>query len=222
MPIVRYEGDITKFNAVGWDHDFKQVNATLHLPPGWKLFSASGVDTVPNTWLQRWTLLDLFLVLITAIAISRLWNWQIGLLSLITLTLLWHEPGAPRQIWLHIIAAIALLRVLPAGKFRWLVTSYRNLALLGLILISIPFMISEVKIGLFSQLERPWQNGVFNMFDEANDDMAQRNMGNMTEPTMAAQDEFMEDMEADNIAPESKRVAKNSLTKLTSTSIGSW
>ena len=204
----RYEGDITKFNAVGWDHDFKQVNATLHLPPGWKLFSASGVDTVPNTWLQRWTLLDLFLVLITAIAISRLWNWQVGLLSLITLTLIWHESGAPQQIWLHIIAAIALLRVLPAGKFRWLVTSYRNFALLGLILISIPFMINEVKIGLFPQLEYPWKNVSFDMFEGTHDGMAQSNMGNMNGMAKPAMEAQMEEMEMDDIAVESKMIVK--------------
>ena len=154
----RYEGNVKSLNAVGWDHDFQNVSAMLHLPPGWKLFTAKGADNVPDTWLQRWTLLDLFLVLIAAVAISHLWNWRIGLLGLATLVLLWHEPGAPRQIWLHIIAAIALLRVLPAGKFRSLVESYRNLALLILILIALPFMINQVRIGLFPQLERPWQS----------------------------------------------------------------
>lgn len=154
----RYEGDVKSINAVGWDHDFQNVSTLLHLPPGWKLFAAKGVDNVPDTWLQRWTLLDLFLVLIAAIAISHLWNWRIGLLGLATLILLWHEPGAPRQIWLHIIAAIALLRVLPTGKVRSLMESYRNLALLVLILIGLPFMINQVRIGLFPQLERPWQS----------------------------------------------------------------
>ena len=54
----RYTGEIDTLPAVGWDHDFKQLSATLHLPPGWRLFSVSGVDNIPNTWLQRWTLLD--------------------------------------------------------------------------------------------------------------------------------------------------------------------
>ncbi len=154
----RYEGDVSQINAVGWDHDFQQVRATLHLPPGWKLFSASGVDQVPNTWLQRWTLLDLFLVLIAAIAISNLYNWRIGLVALISLALLWHEPGAPKYIWLHIVAAIALLRVIPKSKFQSLVNSYRNVSILILILISIPFMVDEVRIGLYPQVERPWQS----------------------------------------------------------------
>ena len=72
----RYQGDIANLPAVGWEHDFRQVGATLHLPPGWELFSAAGIDNVPPTWLQRWTLLDLFLVLIAALAINHLWGWR--------------------------------------------------------------------------------------------------------------------------------------------------
>jgi hypothetical protein len=53
---------------------------------------------VPNSWISRWTLLDLFLVLIAALAVSRLWNNYWGLFALITLALIWHEAGAPRFI----------------------------------------------------------------------------------------------------------------------------
>jgi hypothetical protein len=62
--------------AIGWDHDFNHVRGLLHLPPGWTLFSAAGVDVPPGAWLQRWTLLDFFLVLI--IAISAYQNPQPG------------------------------------------------------------------------------------------------------------------------------------------------
>ncbi len=196
----RYEGDVTNFNAVGWDHDFQNVSATLHLPPGWKLFSASGVDTVPNTWLQRWTLLDLFLVLITTLAISNLWNWKTGLLSLITLVLLWHEPGAPRMIWLNIIAAIALLRALPEGKFRLLVSTYRNLALLALVLMSIPFMIDEVRIGLYPQVERPWQS-VNSHFDRGNFEKDSFNDHSLSQVSIEAADTVYESEESLSSAP---------------------
>ncbi len=151
----RFEGDAEQFHAVGWEQDFQSVSATLHLPPGWRLFSAEGVDNVSNAWLDRWTLLDLFLVLIVALAVWRLWDWCWGLVALLTLVLIWHEPEAPRYVWLNILAAIALLRVLPRGPVRALTTLYRNLALLALILIGIPFMVDEVRFGLYPQLERP-------------------------------------------------------------------
>jgi hypothetical protein len=153
----RYVGQIDTLPAVGWDHDFKQLNATLHLPPGWRLFSVSGVDNVPNTWLQRWTLLDLFVVLIAAIAVTRLWDWKWGVLALAGLVLIWHESDAPRYVWLNILAAVALLRVLPPGRIRFLMRWYRNLGLIALVLIALPFLVEEARIGLYPQLEHPWQ-----------------------------------------------------------------
>lgn len=154
----RLEGGIGAFNAVGWQQDFSGAGIKLHLPPGWRVFSVSGVDNLPHTWLQSWTLLDLFLVLMTAIAVGHLWGWPWAVLALASLTLLWHEPDAPRIVWLNIVAAVALLRVVPAtGRLHGLVTAYRTLSLLALVLISIPFIIQEVRTGIYPQLERPWQ-----------------------------------------------------------------
>jgi hypothetical protein len=153
----RYEADVEEIRTLGWDHDFVQASAALHLPPGWELFSISGVDNVPNTWLHRWTLLDLFLVLIAALAVGRLWGWGWAVLGLVTLGLIWHEPAAPRYVWLHILAAVALLRVVPEGRFWRVVRWYRNLSLLALVLIAVPFMVYEIRVGLFPQLEHPWQ-----------------------------------------------------------------
>jgi hypothetical protein len=151
----RYEGATGALPTTGWDHDFQRVNATLNLPPGWKLLAATGVDQVTTTWLQRWTLLDLFLVLIGALAVLRLWGWPWGLLALLTLGLIWHEPDAPRFVWLNLLAAIALLRVLPHNRFRSTVVWYRNLGLLTLAVIAVPFLVEEVRTGIYPQLEQP-------------------------------------------------------------------
>ncbi len=59
-----YFEKISTLPATGWDHDFQSVSGFLNLPPGWRLLTAGGVDVMPGTWFQRWTLLDLFLVLI--------------------------------------------------------------------------------------------------------------------------------------------------------------
>jgi hypothetical protein len=67
----RIDNTIKQISATGWQETFNHAKAILHLPPGWHLFAVSGVDNVPNSWLTRWTLLDLFLVLIAALAVSR-------------------------------------------------------------------------------------------------------------------------------------------------------
>src|SRR5262249_9980739 len=50
--------------AVGWTTGVEQLQAELHLPPGWTVLGASGVDHLPGSWTSRWTLLSFFFVLI--------------------------------------------------------------------------------------------------------------------------------------------------------------
>ena len=149
----RYEEDIRNVPANGWNQDLQSVQATLNIPPGWRLFSANGIDNTPNTWLQRWTLLDIFLVLIAAIATARLYNLGWGAAMLLVLALSWHEPGAPQYSWLNLLAVIALVRLLPQGKVRNLANLYRGLSLIAITLIALPFTIHEVRTGIFPQLE---------------------------------------------------------------------
>ena len=146
--------------VTGWAHEMTQAGATLNLPPGWRLWHVRGVDNVRATgaWIYQWTLLDLFLVLIAAVAAGKLFGRHAGLLMLATLVLIWKEPEAPAAIWLHLLAAIALARVLPTGRFRALALLYRNLALIVLAVIALPFIVDQLRLGLFPQLARPWQS----------------------------------------------------------------
>jgi len=153
----RIAGAIGSTSAVGWEQDFHTVRAELNLPPGWRLLAAGGVDNVPDSWISRWTLLDLFLVLIAALATGRLWNPYWGGLALVTLVLIWHEPGSPHFVWLNILAATALIKVLPQGRFLKFMSWYRNVFWLALIMFTLPFMVQQVRTGLYPQLERPWQ-----------------------------------------------------------------
>ena len=151
----RTAGAVSSISATGWEQDFHTVSAELNLPPGWRLLATSGVDNVPDSWISRWTLLDLFLVLIAALATSRLWNSYWGGLALVTLTLIWHEPGSPHYVWLNILAATALIKVLPQGRFLKAISMYRNAFWLVLILTALPFMVEQVRTGLYPQLEQP-------------------------------------------------------------------
>ncbi|UHD16065.1 hypothetical protein [Thiocapsa bogorovii] len=160
---ARLESAPGRVPASGWATEFENVAARLYLPPGWDLLTVQGVDNLPSTWVGRWSLLDLFLVLITTLGIGRIWGWGWALLALLTLGLTWQAPGAPRLIWLHLLAAAALLRLIPDApvrtglrRLRSLVTLYFRLALLGLVVIGLPFLVTEVRDGLFPHLERSW------------------------------------------------------------------
>lgn len=150
----RYQKQIETPPITGWQGQFQKVKTRLYLPSGWRLFFAQGMDNNPATWIGRWTLLDLFLVLISAIAIARLWGWHWGIFSLITLALIWHEPHAPKLIWLNLIMAIALLKLIPKGLFQRLLIGYRNLSFIVLLLIVLPFAVQQVRYALYPQLAR--------------------------------------------------------------------
>jgi hypothetical protein len=151
----RCESSTRTIPATGWDHDFQSLTGSLNIPPGWRLLTARGVDVMPGTWFERWTLLDLFLVLIISLAVFKLWDWRLGLLALGTLALTYHEPGAPRLVWLHVLASSALLRFLPDNWFKRLISFWRLGAIVALLVIAIPFMVQQVRFGVFPQLERP-------------------------------------------------------------------
>lgn len=156
---ITYSGPIGTLPATGWDHDFQKVQATLHLPPGWRLLNATGIDSIVDSWIARWSLLDFFLVIIFTLAVARLYGRPpLTIVAFLFYVLSYHESGAPRWIWLAILVGVALLRHLPAGRFRQLIKGYQALTLLMLILIAIPFTIHQLRVGIYPQLEKPWHS----------------------------------------------------------------
>ncbi|MCK5165373.1 MAG: hypothetical protein KAQ72_16755, partial [Desulfobacula sp.] len=154
------ESRINKSGSIpvtGWDRDFHSVAGEIHLPPGWSIFNASGIDTIRGTWLNSWNLFDYFLVLIISLGVARLRSWKWGFVALVVLVLIQHESGAPCWIWLHILAALALLKVIPKGKIYSLINNYRLVCLACLVIISLPFMVNQIKHGIYPQLEYSWR-----------------------------------------------------------------
>lgn len=151
----RYEASTARIPAVGWDHDFQSLSGRLNLPPGWRLLTAQGVDIVPGTWFQRWTLLDFFIMLIIGIGVLKLRSIGWGALALVTMMLIYHEHQAPRYAWLHVLAAMGLLRVLPDGWAKRLIRLWGIGAVVVLLVLSIPFMVQQIRWGVYPQLEYP-------------------------------------------------------------------
>lgn len=154
--------------AVGWSHDVQQASGELRLPPGWRILAALGADDAPGTWLDSWTLLDFFLVLLLALAVRYLWGNRWGALALAALVLVWHEAGAPRWIWVAVLAMEGLRRVAPAaGKAqRWIrAGSWVFLAVLALMVVA--FVAGQVRQAIYPALEVPggwgWQGRLFGL-----------------------------------------------------------
>lgn len=152
----RLDGARTTLPAVGWQHDFQALTARLQLPPGWRLLHATGVDAARPTWVATWTLLDLFIVLVTALATARLFGWPWGLLALVAVGLSYTESDAPRAIWLAVLAAEALVRVVPDGSARRVLQLARLAATVLLVIVTVPFLVAQVRLAIYPALEHPY------------------------------------------------------------------
>jgi hypothetical protein len=148
----RINGDAGNIAAVGYDHDFHEVSATLHIPPGFRLFHASGADEVPGTWIRHWTLLELFLVLVLSLSIAKLFGRGWGALACLTFTLVFPETDAARWLWAAALVTEALARVIPAGKARVACSVLRLSTLLLLLFNVLPFVVQHVREGIYPAL----------------------------------------------------------------------
>jgi len=138
--------------AVGWSADVEALAATLHLPPGWSLLAATGVDQASGAWTGRWTLLGFFFVLVVALATGRLFGRAWGVIALLAVVFLYDEPGAPFLVWLSLLGATALSAVAPEGWLRRLARIWRGASLLALLVILVPFVRDQVREALYPQI----------------------------------------------------------------------
>ncbi len=139
--------------ATGWRSDADRLDVTLNLPPGWRLYALLGSDWVRGDWLTAWSLLDLFLLLIFSLAVSKLWGPWAAVLAFVAFGISYHEPGAPRYVWLVLLMPIALLRVVPHGWGHRLLTLWKWIMLAALVFILAPFVAQQVQQTLYPQLE---------------------------------------------------------------------
>lgn len=157
---ARLDGAARQVPIVGWSSDFTNVSGQLNLPPGWRLFHARGVDVADPSWIAQWSLLDLFLVLVTAMAVMHLYGRAWGALALVVLVLTYPEPVAPRGAWLALLAAEALRRALPEGRVLAFVRIVRIACLVVLVGIVASFALREARLALHPSVVPPWERGI--------------------------------------------------------------
>jgi hypothetical protein len=133
-----------KLSATGWQVDADQVETTLHLPPGWRLLALFGADEVNGDWLTEWDLLDLFLLLLFTLAVFRLWGWKPAVLAFFAFGLAYHEPGAPKMLWLILLIPLALLRVVDKGWAKKLLLAAKWVMVFAFVLVAVPFVNQQI------------------------------------------------------------------------------
>lgn len=145
----RIEGGRSRFPAVGWAAEADTLNATLHVPPGWRAVYAHGADRVAGTWVEDWSLIDVALVVMTATVAFCCLGPAAGVTTLFALALTVTEPDAPRWLWLALALASAGARQVLTKRFAWIT----RLTSVGLLLVVaadvVSFATKELNRGLY-------------------------------------------------------------------------
>ena len=138
----------------GWQLPLDGIEATVHLPHGYRLLGAIGADRSDDSWAAQWSLLDLFVVALIALLAGRLLGWPWALLAAGYLALAQHEAMAPLWTLALALAFALLLRALPEGRLRAFARG-GALALFALaVLWALPFTAAQLQYALHPQLEQ--------------------------------------------------------------------
>ena len=144
----RIENRAWALPATSFAHDFDRLSATLNLPAGWDLFHAAGADQVSGSWVERWSLGQLFLLLLLVLAIGRLYGFRLGALALLALGITLVDGRAPAIVWLFVIAGEVLVRLVKQEPVLIAARVVRAAMWLVLLIATVPFAVAELRFAM--------------------------------------------------------------------------
>ncbi|MFA7553213.1 MAG: hypothetical protein WCY88_03105 [Spongiibacteraceae bacterium] len=143
----------SEFSAIGWQARVESFNATLHLPPGWRVLHASGLDQVYGTWISQWDLWDIFLMLIIVAATRKLFDNRVAALAAITFVLALQEPTNPLLLVPGLLIVLALLPIV-TRRLQFTLNTTGALISLALLLSLLNFAVDSFRLAIYPSLER--------------------------------------------------------------------
>jgi hypothetical protein len=155
MTVARITAPGGAMPASGWNERFDHVAGVLNLPPGHRLLAAFGADSAPQSWVERWGLLDLFLLSFVTVIVLRLFGWIYAAVTFAAVILVHQDNQLLVWLILLVLLAIVSMRAAPAGWPRSLATWARNLLFGALLLTAVPFAITQLRFALYPQLADP-------------------------------------------------------------------
>ncbi len=154
--------NVQELNFPGWKTEFNSVNNSLFLAPGWQLFHIWGVDYVNGSWLAKWTLLDIFLVMLTVVAIFKVFNWQSAVLAFGALLLFEKNVFSITGIILFATALSALSIYVKHQRFASFCNRFKILIIGVTTLFVLNYIFNDIKFSIHPQLKRIYFNDQLN------------------------------------------------------------
>ncbi|MFO1495833.1 MAG: hypothetical protein U1F26_14370 [Lysobacterales bacterium] len=138
--------------AHGWNERLDGVSVSLHLPPGYRLLQASGVDRAPEAWIERWDIYEVFIAAFTVVLAWRFGGLRLAGVVAVLVVLGVHEPEVPRYSLIALLLLAIAWRMLPVGRLRMFVAVATLLCAGAFALAALPFAIDQARWALHPQL----------------------------------------------------------------------
>lgn len=139
--------------VTGWRSAFDSVSIILHLPPGFRLFAAQGVEQSYGSLLEQWNLLDTFIFVLSVVLVFKLAGPIWAAIFMLSYFWLFHETGMPTNALLNTLLALLAARHISGPLTSW-VKRYRLISVAILIFVLVPFVAQQARFLLHPQLER--------------------------------------------------------------------
>lgn len=153
--ILRHEGRSVDIPVAGIEGEYSLVNWTVHMPSGYKVLFAPGVDRAHRVWWNAWTLTQ---VLGVALLLILSWRWggiRAALPAALLILLSYQTPGLPLWSWGFALGASLLAYAGLPEKLRRPASWARALFIGIWLLLATAFAIMQVKAALYPDWAQP-------------------------------------------------------------------
>lgn len=153
-------GQISEPNFVinPWSSPLNEAKLTVHLPPGFKVFSVQGADSVSNDYLSSWRLWDIFIVILFVVILFKQYGIVAGVAGLAYSLIVHNIADAPHVIVLLIVLGLHFItRLLGEHSVKKYALKVYQLALLMVVVSFLPFAVEQARLSIYPQLEKDYQ-----------------------------------------------------------------
>jgi hypothetical protein len=140
------------FPAHGWSERLDGMSAAVHLPPGFRLLYASGVDRAPAAWIERWNIYAVFIAAFAVVLAWRLGGYGLAGAVAVFAVLSAHEADAPHYSLIALLLFALAWRSLNAGRLRRLLAGAAIVCALIFAWNALPFVLQQARFALHPQL----------------------------------------------------------------------
>ncbi len=140
-------------SATGGWADATDLRASVQLPPGWRLLWTRGVDRAPDAWLSRWSLWDVFTLVLIGVLSVRFLRLPFALLATTGLLFVLPDHNGVALTWGVGVGLVAVLSRVQHARARAVLQALAMLWLTGTLLATLTLAVSFAQQAMYPQLE---------------------------------------------------------------------